>query len=255
MTAAGQGDILAPMTAERPPDLDPKRHALFLDFDGTFVDFAPERDAIALRPGSRELLQALHDRMDGALALISGRQIANLDMHLQPLKLPAAGVHGHEIRAGGQLRLSADSDMMRTARERLSAAIPAGDPLQIEDKGAALVVHFRKAPDQAGRAERLAREAAAGLADIEIMRGNAIVELRLKGRDKGLAIGELMRLAPYSGRVPIFVGDDTTDEDGFAKVQEAGGVGIKVGEGKTRAECRLADISAVHDWLRAALKL
>lgn len=242
------------MSSQGPPDLDPKRHALFLDFDGTFVDFAPEPDAIELRPGGRELLKVLHQGMGGALALISGRQIANLDRHLAPLKLPAAGVHGHEIRVGEDVRSSADSEAMRTARQRLSAAIPPGDPLRIEDKGAALVVHFRGARDQAERAERVAGEAAAGLSDIEVMRGNAIVELRLGGRDKGRAIGDLMKLEPFSGRVPVFVGDDTTDEDGFNAVQEAGGVGVKVGEGPTAAQHRLADISAVHAWLRAALE-
>ena len=243
------------MTAPSPPDLDPQRHALFLDFDGTLVDFAPEPDAIRLRPGSGELLQALHERMGGAVALISGRRIANLDMHLKPLKLPAAGVHGHEIRVGEEVRSTADSDSMRTARQRLKEAVGDGDPLRIEDKGAALVLHFRKAPDQAARAERLARGAADGLADIEVMRGNAIVELRLKGRHKGDAIGELADMEPFAGRVPVFVGDDTTDEDGFKAVQEAGGFGVKVGQGSTTAHYRLADISAVHDWLRHVLKV
>lgn len=242
------------MSSRRPPDLDPKRHALFLDFDGTFVDFAPEPDAIELRPGGRDLLKGLHQGMGGALALISGRQVANLDRHLAPLRLPAAGVHGHEIRVGDNVRTSADSDAMRTARQRVSAAVPPGDPLEIEDKGAALVLHFRKHPDQAERAERLAREAAAGVDEIEVMRGNAIIELRLGGRDKGRAVGDLMKLDPFAGRIPVFVGDDTTDEDGFKAVQAAGGVGIKVGEGPTAAQSRLADISAVHAWLRAALE-
>lgn len=239
------------MSLDVPPPLDAARHALFLDFDGTLVDFAPTPDEIVLRPGSRELLQAVSDRLGGALAIVTGREIANLDRHLDPLRLAAAGVHGNQARlAGRDIEAVPPSPDMEAARRRLLEAVPPGDRLRLEDKGAAIVVHFRGAEEEAGRAEAIARAAAAGLEGVEIVPGHAIFELRQKGVHKGGAILALLKRPPFSGRLPVFVGDDRTDEDGFRACVEAGGFGVKVGPGETAARWRLADISAVHDWLR-----
>jgi trehalose 6-phosphate phosphatase len=240
------------MDRSEPPPLDPDRHALFLDFDGTFVDFAPHPDAIALRPGSIELLHRVSRRLGGALAVISGRRVADLDRFLAPLQLPACGVHGQEFRPlPGDLRLRFPSPQLEQARHRLAATIAPDDPILLEDKESALVLHFRARPEQQGRAERLAREAVAGLSDLYALRGHAIYEIRERGVSKADALRLFADAPPFSGRLPVFVGDDTTDEDGFLAAAAAGGFGVKAGPGATAAEWRLPDVAAVHNWLAA----
>jgi trehalose 6-phosphate phosphatase len=243
------------MPSEQPPPLDADRHALFLDFDGTFVDFAPEPDGIKLRPGSIDRLEAVSTRLGGALALVSGRRVADLDRFLAPLQLPAAGVHGQEFRpAVGDLRVQPTSPDLDEARRRLSTLIVSDDPLLVEDKGGALVLHYRKHPDQRGRAEALAAQTVAGLPDLHALPGHAIVEIRQHGISKAGALKLFIAAAPFAGRLPVFIGDDTTDEDGFRAAAEADGFGIKVGSGATAANFRLPDVSGVHAWLDALLR-
>ncbi len=239
-----------------PPALGSSRHALFLDFDGTFVDFAPEPDAIAPRPGSRDLLESLSRSLGGALAMVSGRRIADIDRFLAPLELPASGVHGQEFRpTPGDLRRQPPAPDLDEARRRLSAAILPDDPLLIEDKGGALVLHFRKHPEQRDRAEALAYAAVAGLPEIHALEGHAIFEIRQRGVSKAGALRLFAALPPFAGRLPVFIGDDTTDEDGFRAAAELGGFGVKVGPGESAAAYRLPDVSAVHRWLKAQLAL
>jgi trehalose 6-phosphate phosphatase len=238
------------MSAEAPPPLDPNRHALFLDFDGTFVDFAPEPHLIRLRPGSTDLLRQVSRKLGGALAIVSGRKVADLDAFLAPLKPPASGVHGQEFRpAPGDLRLTPPTPQLDEARRRLAAALLPEDALLLEDKGGALVLHFRKHPDQRGRAESLAETAVAGLKDLHAVEGHAIFEIRQRGISKAKAVGLFAAAPPFAGRLPVFTGDDTTDEDGFRAAAQAGGFGVKVGPGATAAAYRLPDVSAVHRWL------
>lgn len=243
-------DPALPVSA--PPALDPVRHALFLDFDGTFVDFAPEPDAIALRTASLELLESLSRTLRGALAIVSGRRIADIDRFLAPLELPASGVHGQEFRpAPGDLRRQPSTPDLDEARRRLSAAILPDDPLLVEDKGGALVLHFRQHPEQRDRAEFLAQAAVAKLAEIHAVEGHAIFEIRQHGVSKAGALRLFAGLPPFAGRLPVFIGDDTTDEDGFRAASELGGFGVKVGPGETVAAYRLPDVTAVHRWLDA----
>lgn len=237
---------------ETPPSLNPHHHALLLDFDGTFVDFAPKPDAIVVRPGSRETLRALAERLGGALAVVSGRRIADIDKFLAPLRLPVIGVHGQEKRIGsGEVIFRPHSPDLDEARQRLEAALVAEPKLFMEDKGSALVLHFREHPEAEARARELAEDALTGLGAIQAVPGHAIVEIREKGVSKADAVIALSADAPFAGRLPVFIGDDTTDEDGFRAAGEAGGFGIKVGPGATAARYRLADVDAVHEWLRA----
>ncbi|MBK1624798.1 trehalose-phosphatase [Afifella marina] len=240
----------------KPPFLDKTLHALFLDFDGTLVGFADDPDGITLEPGTLERLSALEERQGGAVALISGRALSSIDRFLAPLAFPAAGVHGQEVRytAGGEVVTAPPPDDLATARARLQAAIGPGDKLRIEDKETALVVHYRTAPEEADRAERLGEEAVAGCSDLRLVKGHAIVEIRPAGVDKGKAIEKLMQREPFAGRKAVFIGDDTTDEDGFEWVASAGGFGIKVGSGETTAKYRLDDVAAVHRWLDAVAR-
>lgn len=233
-----------------PPPLDPRRHALFLDFDGSIVDFAPTPDTIVLMPGTIALLENLSRRLGGALAVVTGRHIADVDRHLAPLLLPASGVHGREFRPRpGDERDDPIPAEIEQARKRLSAALGSNDPIRLEDKKSALVLHFRSHPDQRGRAEALATDAALGLETLHVMAGHAIFEILQRGITKGRALRRFMRRAPFAGRIPVFVGDDATDEDGMRAAAAEGGFGVKIGPEDTAAAYRLPDTAAVHDWL------
>jgi trehalose 6-phosphate phosphatase len=241
--------LVPPLAA--PPFLDAMRHALFLDFDGTLVDFAPGPDAIALRPGTLEMLRGLRQRLHGAMALVSGRRIGNIDSYLPPEQFPASGVHGQEFRhAPGEINIIPPLNELDVARQRLATMMGPADPLLLEDKGGALVLHYRTHLDQKNRAGALADYAAHGLTGLHVVHGRKIYEILEHGVTKARAVKLFMEREPFAGRMPVFVGDDKTDEDGIRAAAEAGGFGIKVGPGPTAAAYRLADVSAVHQWLR-----
>jgi trehalose 6-phosphate phosphatase len=233
-----------------PPPLT-MAQALFLDFDGTLVELAETPDSIAVPDELPELLRRLHRRLDGALAIVSGRALESIDHYLAPLRLPGAGLHG------AQRRPSADAavDSLPARPElaaHLRARFPADDGFLVEDKGAAVAVHFRRVPEQA---ETVRAQLSAWLAqrrDLELIGGKCVYELRPSGVDKGRAVSEFCRELPYARRRPVFVGDDLTDEAAICVVQAAGGYGVKVGEGPSAAQYRLPDPAAVLAWLSAA---
>ncbi|MFJ9452067.1 MULTISPECIES: trehalose-phosphatase [unclassified Herbaspirillum] len=238
--------------------------ALFLDFDGTLVNLAPEPESVVPAPDLIEMLQQLQTRANGALAVVSGRPVAQLDHYLAPLRLPAAGVHGLERRdASGRLvQLAAPStdELM----ERLAPFVARHPGLLLEPKRGALALHYRKAPhlEQAcieamnyavSKADSNANSHAPGF---NVLRGKMVVEAKAALADKGDAIASFMREAPFAGRRPVFVGDDVTDEAGFNWVQTlGGGLGVKIGEGESRAQMRLDNPAALHQWLEQALRV
>lgn len=237
-----------------PPLLD-LTHALFLDLDGTLIDLADRPDQVVLAPGVIETLTNLHAALDGAMALVTGRRLADADALLRPLRLPAAGLHGAEIREHPDTLPQSETIAGRALRElvgRLQASL-AGDPdLWLEDKGAAAALHYRAAPARAAEARELMQRAVHGLG-LDVIAGKAVFEARSPGIDKGTAVAHFMQRAPFSGRTPVFVGDDVTDEDGIAGAQSRGGFGVKVGTGTSAASLRLAGPAAVHAWLRNSL--
>jgi len=214
--------------------------ALFLDFDGTLVDIAPLPDQVIVTDMLHAALPLLQTRLQGRLALVSGRPINELDKLLAPLTFPAAGVHGMERRGvdGVVRRLTApDFDLVRQAAQGLAARHP---DLWVEEKHGALALHFRQAPELQALctdAMRVAVDASPGLL---LMEGKMIVEVKSNAVSKGTAIRDFLAEAPFSGHRPLFIGDDTTDEAGFAQVQSIGGIGLKVGPGPTVAQCRIA---------------
>lgn len=236
-----------------PPPLLHQRSALFLDFDGTL---AP----IALRPQDVEVgdwlvpaLRELQVGLNGALALISGRPLSELDGFLAPLRLPAAGVHGVERRdAEGRTRVQAGAPPAEVlyAVERLVARYP---ELRLERKPSALALHYREAPHLGDVCQQTLLAAVRPHEDWAALLGKCVVEVKPKRASKAHAVIEFMQSPEFAGRVPVFVGDDATDEDGFTAVQAAGGAGIKVGPGPSGALHRLADPEAVRDWLQSAL--
>jgi trehalose 6-phosphate phosphatase len=226
--------------------------ALFLDVDGTLLEHAERPEQVRAEPAVLRLLEALCRGSGGALALISGRSIADLDRLFAPLRLPLAGQHGIERRdAGGRLHRHAfPADLLRRAAARIGEFAARHQGLLFEDKGYNLALHFRRAPQLAGAAQSAVRQAAAQLGgEFEVQEGSMVVELKPSGRDKGMAIAEFMREPPFAGRTPVFVGDDLTDEHGFGVVNRLGGHAVKVGPGASAAPYRLADAAAVRAWL------
>ncbi len=226
--------------------------ALFLDFDGTLVGIAETPEAIEVPQGLVALLTDLHDWLGGALAVVSGRQIDVLDRFLAPLRLPAAGEHGVQRRdATGNMREQTPPDLQAVldVANHLAGNYP---DLLVERKHAAVALHYRRAP----QLEHLCRNALLGVIAkeprLELMHGKAVFEVKPAGINKGIAIDEFMNEPPFAGRVPVFAGDDTTDESGFAIVQPRGGVAIKVGSGPSLAQHRLESPLAVFEWLAAA---
>lgn len=238
----------------QPPPLDPAM-ALFLDVDGVLLEFAAAPDAVRVAPGLVDRLQALHRQLGGALALVSGRAIADLDQVFAPARLPCAGLHGLQRRHG--TTESIDVPVARGNGRILAALIDAACRVArhhpgviAEDKGAALALHWRQAPEAASELLELAQTALRQLPDYRLQRGNCVVELRPDFADKGNAIAAFLQESPFAGRLPVFLGDDLTDEDGFALVNSRRGASVLVGTREPSAACNgLADVAAVHAWL------
>ncbi len=240
-----------------PPPIDDSC-ALFLDVDGTLLDFAPSPDEVSVPGHLREALRALHRRLDGAVALVSGRSLATLDTLLAPHVMPAAGLHGLERRHGRRghraPRAPAALALVRTEAERVAARHPGAI---VEDKGAALALHWRAAPQASGELQAFAIAALPRLPGYRLQPGNDVLELRPAehkgGRaDKGAAILAFMDEAPFAGRRPVFAGDDITDEAGFAAVNARDGVSVLVGlPRESAAHFALAGPAAVHAWIGA----
>lgn len=243
------------MTHDRPPSITAlgSSCAFFLDVDGTLLELATHPREVILKPGLIESLHALQTAAGGALALISGREIADLDRLFRPLQLPAAGQHGLERRdAAGKMHSHAPANgAFDRLRGELREFTGAHSGILVEDKGASIAVHYRRAPPAEPALESLlVRFCNSMRADYRLQRGKMVFEVMPAGRDKGTAIKEYMREQPFRDRTPVFIGDDVTDEDGFCCVNELNGFSIKVGPGSTCAHWRLHGAESVLEWLR-----
>ena len=225
--------------------------ALFLDVDGTLLEFAATPDEVRVDGRTRALLARLHAQLDGALALISGRSLAQLDSLFEPLKLPSAGIHGFERRSASGIvhRPKAAVAALDRIRRWFRGVVLPDSGLLLEDKGHALALHYRTAPQAAARARASVRSAAAQLGPgFEVIEGSKVVELKPAGPTKATAIDAFMNEAPFKGRRPVFLGDDVTDFDGFAAVRALGGMDVAVGD-RVSARWYLEGPRATHAWL------
>lgn len=231
--------------------------AYFLDVDGTLLDIADTPDAVRVDTALLDLIARLYRESGGAMALVSGRAISDLERLLGALRLPLAGQHGLERRdATGRLWIHAAPPAAKCAIKEALAPVLARHPgLLLEDKGLTLALHYRLAPQLASYAHRLmvrlANDADAGL---EVQRGKCVVEVKPSDVDKGTAVAEYISESPFKGRRPVFIGDDLNDEHGFAEVNKLNGISIKVGKGGSCARYRLPDVAAVRRWLGKALE-
>jgi len=259
--------VIEPQAARPEPDAPPApdsivlnlaQTALLLDIDGTLLELAPTPRDVVVPPRLPATLRALHDRLDGALALVSGRSLTDIDLIFAPTQFPAVGGHGAEMR------LSADSEavaahappMDNDLKRRFTALSQLSPGILLEDKGYSIALHYRLAP----QFERAIYEAVSAIradlpqAPIDILPGKSVCEIKHSGFTKATGVRELMSHAPFAGRRPVFIGDDVTDERGFEAINRLGGLSIKVGPGSTAARHRLADVAAVRNWLAAALE-
>ena len=229
------------------------RIALFLDFDGTIAAIADHPDEVVLDPPTRNALAELDRLLDGALAIITGRDIAAVDRFLAPLHLPVAGVHGL-TRRDVQGRIYAptkDSSFAAVIERSLGQFVKERDGLLLERKHSAIALHYRAHPELEGMCIAAMEKAIAAHPRAELKRGRMVIEAKITGGDKGAAIADYLREKPFLGRRPIVAGDDLTDEDAFALVNKEGGVSIKIGSGKTNAKHQVASIQEFLAWLTA----
>lgn len=237
----------------RIPEGFPDRVALFLDLDGTVLDLAPTPDAVSIPDATLDAVARLAERLGGALAVVTGRSLADVDHILSPLRLPAAALHGAELRRRGGGRSAGSSE---APPSRLTAAlgafVDARPGLALEDKGASVAVHYRATPDRGAEV----RERVGDLVDRlapghELQPGKMVVEVRPRGVDKGAALRMLMEDAPFAGRSPLVCGDDLTDEFAFEAALDLGGGAVIVGdvERPTAAGFGVATPAEFRAWL------
>ncbi len=224
---------------------------LFLDVDGTLIEFSTHPSQTAASRVLKDLLLTVSDALEGAVALVSGRRIEDLDRIFFPLRLPAAGVHGGERRATRDLdppHLPADT-RLDPARDRLHQFCAQHPKIVLEDKAIAVAIHFRNEPAAAATLERELRPILADLGPgFHALHGNLVVEIKPRGFTKARAIEEFLRQPPFKNRTPIFLGDDITDLDGFGLIEERHGTSIAVGD-RVAAQWRLPDPAAAREWL------
>jgi trehalose 6-phosphate phosphatase len=249
---------MQPLVAEgsfRPRFQDPiniSQVAILLDVDGTILDVAATPQSVVVPASLVRTLSELHARTGGALALVSGRLIENLDDLFVPLKLPCVGGHGVELRISGsapiQRRHAALSPLLK---KQVTAAVTVDPRIIVEDKGSSLAVHYRSAPELG----HLIKNTIAAILDrargekLEMLCGKSVIEIKPPSFNKGIAVCDLMKSPPFARRTPLFVGDDVTDESVFAVLPALGGFGYSVGREVAGVEGTFGGPQDVRDWL------
>lgn len=227
--------------------------AIFTDFDGTLVELAETPDAIEVADTLPDQLERAMRELDSAFAVLTGREIADIDRFLAPLHLPIAGAHGTQRRRADGFLEAVDPASISGAEDIAQALQPlllANPDLLLEKKQGAVALHYRQAPELGAAVQIAMEEAIREVPGFSLVPGKMVLEARPRGVNKGEALRAFMREEPFLGRTPIFIGDDVTDEDGFIAAQDLGGVGIKLGEGDTAARMRIPNVASVHALIR-----
>ncbi len=239
------------MVLTPPPRLDPQRCALFLDLDGTLAPFAGRPELVGPVARRTAAVTGATVALGGRLAVISGRPLHDIDRILDGAASAAAGIHGLERRSAAGVLRRADPDPAVAQASAVFRGLAEAEPgFLVEDKGLSVALHYRNAPDAADIAE-MAGQRLAKQTGLTLQRGDCVVELRSPGPDKGDALRAFMGEPPFLGTLPVFVGDDLTDEVGFEAAQELGGYGVRVGsvERPTTARYALPHVDSVLAWL------
>lgn len=231
--------------------------ALFFDVDGTLLDFVADPATARAPVTLQRTLAKLSDALDGALAIISGRSISDLDRIFAPLCLSLAGQHGAEARRDDDdvLVFAPSSEALQAILAPIQTYARSEPALRIENKGLSVAIHYRGAEHLRDKLLALIEEAMARhRTDYELLFSHLAFDIRPRGWHKGRAVEWFMEAPPFAGRRPVFIGDDRTDEDGFAAVLARGGHAIKVGaRGDTVAQWNLSGPSELRSWLERSL--
>jgi len=233
--------------------IDPTEVAILLDIDGTLLDIAATPHDVRVPSSLRKTLTTLKERTNGAIALVSGRSLSDIDLIFAPLKLSAVGGHGAEIRVGANGKANGVQSRFidKKTRSRLIEVAEVDEGVIMEDKGYSVALHYRLAPDK----QRAIEDAVAAICGelpagtVEVLPGKAVIEIKKSGFNKGTALRSLMAQQPFAGRKPIFVGDDVTDEAAFAVVPEFDGLAISVGRMVPGVAQRFETPGDVRRWL------
>jgi trehalose 6-phosphate phosphatase len=232
------------------PDL--RKCAILLDIDGTILDLAPSPQQVWVPPDLRRTLARIDGLTGGAVALVSGRPLKDIDLIFSPLQLAAIGGHGAELRAVADAEpIQRAAPLGAALKRKLASVTELGPGILAEDKGYSLALHYRLAPDKEKELRKAVEAicAAAAPASIEILPGKLVIEIKPAGVNKADAVCELMRYAPFAGRNPIFIGDDTTDEPVFGIIPRFGGLGFSVGQVAAHVNGRFDRPESVRTWL------
>ena len=227
-----------------------ERYAIFLDLDGTVAELVAHPNSVQVDRSTLRLLETLSDTVGGALAVVSGREIAVVDRLLRPLVLPVAGVHGLERRdAKGVIHSRDTADISSSIIFDLEKAIGHDSGVVIERKPGAIALHYRLRPELERRCRDIAHGVVEQHPELRLLHGKMVYEIMSRGSDKGGAIQAFLSEFPFRGRRPIFAGDDITDEAGFSVVNARNGVTIKIGGGESLARFRAHDVRQFRAWL------
>lgn len=236
------------------PPLLSDNFAYFFDLDGTLATIKPHPDEVRVPADVLQALNQLSKLNQGALALISGRSMAELDGLAEPYRFPLAGVHGAERRDihGNSQIVTLPEALVQTLHAQLATALARLPGTELEAKGMAFALHYRQAPQYWQEVQALAEQVVRDNPLLSLQPGKCVVEIKPRGIHKGEAISAFMGEAPFLGKTPVFFGDDLTDEYGFAVVNQLQGISVKVGAGETKAGWRLATVPDVWHWVREA---
>jgi trehalose 6-phosphate phosphatase len=240
----------SPMPADK---LDVNSLAVLLDFDGTLVELKPTPQEVRVPPSLKHTLSRLRDRLDGALCLVSGRPLADLDVFLDPLRLAIVGGHGAENRLtpNGLISRAKVEPLDPELRRRLLAIATGTEGILVENKEYSVALHYRLVPElERAIFDDIVRICSAWPVDtIEVLPGKSVFEVKPSAFNKGVAVRELMQHEPFAGRRPVFIGDDVTDETVFAVLPDYDGLGFSVGRELKGTQGMFATPREVRHWL------
>jgi trehalose 6-phosphate phosphatase len=238
--------------------LYPHDWALFLDIDGTLLDLAETPEAIVVPDDLPATLHALSRQLGGALALVTGRSIEFVDPLFAPFRFPVAGLHGAERRdAAGRLRRTHIPPAFQDMKQAIAREAHAWPGAIVEDKGAAVTVHYRQTPgSETEIVEAMQRYLEEAGPDWSLQRGKMVVEICPAHANKGSAVEAFLAEAPFEGRRPVTIGDDVTDETMFAAANRLGGQSVRIGDGneKTLARASIGSPARLRDVLATLVK-
>lgn len=222
--------------------------ALFLDFDGTLAPLQDDPGAVHLSPQQLKFIEAMSRKLSNALAIVSGRDVRDLSKRV-PATVWRAGSHGLEICAPGDTADYEAKPAPPSLLKAINSIVAAHPRTRLEQKGEVLAIHFRTVPDLESAVVQQVDSILKAYPSYKYQAGKYVLEAKPKRANKGKAIEDMLSHAPFAGRTPVMVGDDTTDEDAMGVVEKLGGWSVKVGDGSSVAQYRLSAPENVWHWL------